>query len=327
MKINYFFRHPNIGHSIHRVFRTLIEEIGKSNEVQIYEVPSQGSMPRDVIKNNCYVYKKRDRKAIHHITGHIHDVLLALMGVKTVLTIHDLVFLDNVKNPFKKIYKWLFWLFIPIKIANKVVCISNQTKSNILSKISTNKLVVIYNAVDPIYCFKEKSFNKAKPVILHIGTGWNKNLKNTILALENISCSLRIIGKLNPEQLALLKQYDIEYSNAFDLTDEEIKNEYVNCDIVNFPSVYEGFGMPIIEGQKTGRVIITSKIEPIVEVATCEAAALVDPYDYKNMRTVYLNVINNDQYRDSLIKEGIENAKRFSVENIAQQYLELYKET
>ncbi|MDP5229624.1 MAG: hypothetical protein NWQ38_04470, partial [Cellulophaga sp.] len=113
MKINYFFRHPKIGHSIHRVFRTLIGEIEKSTEVAIYEVPSQGSMPENVLKNNCYVYKKRDKKAIHHVTGHIHDVLLALIGTKTVLTVHDLVFLDNVKNPIKRAYKWLFWLYLP----------------------------------------------------------------------------------------------------------------------------------------------------------------------------------------------------------------------
>ena len=60
-----------------------------------------------MIRNNLYTYKKRDQKAIHHVTGHIHDVLLSLIGVKTVLTVHDLVFLDNVKNPFKRFYNFI----------------------------------------------------------------------------------------------------------------------------------------------------------------------------------------------------------------------------
>ncbi|SHG17400.1 Glycosyltransferase involved in cell wall bisynthesis [Arenibacter palladensis] len=324
MKINYFFRHPGIGHSIHRVFRTLIEELDGSFEISIHEVPCEGSKPIHILWNNIFVHTKRDKQAINHITGHIHDVILALTGTKTILTIHDLVFLDNVKNPIKRFYKWLFWLYLPLKIADKVVCISNQTKRNILSKIYTNKLLVIYNAVDPIFNHQVRIFNQDKPVILHIGTGWNKNLNRTIEALNGITCHLRIIGKLYDSQIELLENNNIEYSNQFDLTDEDIRNEYVNCDIVNFPSLYEGFGMPIIEGQQTGRVVVTSKIEPLIEVS-CGAAAFVKPDNIHSIRQAYLNVISDESYRTSLIEKGLENAKRFSVKNISHQYKELYQ--
>ncbi|CAZ95178.1 glycosyltransferase family 4 protein [Zobellia galactanivorans] len=324
MKINYFFRHPNVGHSIHRVFRTIIGEIKKTKDVTMYEVPSEGSMPADVVKNLWFTYSKREKKAIHHVTGHIHDVLLALIGVKTVLTVHDLVFLDNVKNPFKRLYKWLFWLYFPVKIADVVVCISNQTKQNILQKIKTDKLRVIYNAIDPIFVPVAKPFNQEKPIILHIGTGWNKNLDRTIEALSGISCHLRIIGKLKVSQVALLEKYKTDYSNQCNLTDEEIRDEYKSCDIVNFPSMYEGFGMPVIEGQMTGRVVITSNIEPLIEVAA-DAAVLVNPEDVSSIRDAYETVISNESYRINLIEKGLRNAERFSVEYIAQQYLELYK--
>ncbi|SDE96115.1 glycosyltransferase [Cellulophaga baltica] len=324
MKINYYFRHPKVGHSIHRVFRTLIEEVEKSADISILEMPNKGSMPLDLLKNNIYTYKSRDKNTIHHVTGHIHDVLLALVGVKTVLTIHDLVFLDNVKNPLKKFYKWLFWLYLPLKIADKVVCISNQTKQNILSKLNTDKLLVIYNAVDPIFSFQEKEFNKKKPIILHIGTGWNKNLIKSIEALEGIPCHLRIIGKIKEDQINFLNKHGVEYSNALNLTDLDIKNEYLNCDIVNFPSIYEGFGMPIIEGQQTGRIVVTSKIEPMIEVAQ-EAAAFVQPDDVASIRQTYLKIINDDLFREETIKNGYINAQRFSVKNISKQYIELYK--
>tara|TARA_R110002049_G_scaffold195112_1_gene364186 strand:- start:9802 stop:10785 length:984 start_codon:yes stop_codon:yes gene_type:complete len=324
MKINFFFRHPKVGHSIHRVFRTLINEFDKTLDISIYEVPFTGSLPKDVLKNNIFTFKKRDKQALHHVTGHIHDVLLALIGVKTVLTIHDLVFLDNVKNPIKRCYKWLFWLYFPIKIADKVVCISNQTKRNILSKIKTDKLVVIHNAVDPIFKYSEKHFNKDKPVILHIGTGWNKNLEKTIKALVNIPCHLRIIGTLNDLQIELLLKYKIEYSNQYDLSDEDIRQEYINCDIVNFPSVYEGFGMPVIEGQQTGRVVVTSRIEPIIEVAG-DAVAYVDPTDVDSISEAYCKVFANESFRNNIIEKGLENARRFSVKNIAQQYVTLYQ--
>ncbi|WP_282164928.1 glycosyltransferase family 4 protein [Cellulophaga baltica] len=325
MKIKYYFRHPKVGHSIHRVFRTLLQEIKKKDDIEIIEMPYKGSMPWDVIKNNLFVYKKKDKKSIHHVTGHIHDVLLALIGVKTVLTIHDLVFLDNVKNPFKKFYKWLFWLYLPIKIADRVVCISNQTKNNILTKISTKKLVVIYNPIDPIFQFKEKKFNKKKPVILHIGTDWNKNLDNTIEALAGVKCHLRIIGKLKDHHLESLEKFQVEYSNASNLSDIEIKDEYVNCDIVNFPSIYEGFGMPIIEGQRTGRIVLTSNLEPLIEVSS-NSAILVDPFDINSIKNSYLKIIEDDKYREEIIKRGLENTKRFTVEKIALQYQNIYRQ-
>ncbi|MEP2058450.1 MAG: glycosyltransferase [Maribacter litoralis] len=281
-------------------------------------------MPHDVIVNNIYAYKKKDKQAINHVTGHIHDVLIALRNTKTVLTIHDLVFLDNVKNPIKRFYKWLFWLYIPIKIADEVVCISYQTKEGILKKIRTDKLTVIYNAIDPIFQHHQKPFNKSKPIVLHIGTGWNKNLDRTIMALEGVPCHLRIIGKLNDHQRKLLNNNKIDFSNQCNLTDENIKEEYIKCDIVNFPSEYEGFGMPVIEGHKTGRVVITSKIQPIIEVSA-NAVAYVDPFNIESIKSAYLKVVEDTDYRNSLIDLGLENAKRFSVETIAKQYLDLYK--
>ncbi|SDT19649.1 Glycosyltransferase involved in cell wall bisynthesis [Maribacter dokdonensis] len=325
MKITYFFRHPKVGHSIHRVFRTILQELNNSLEIETHDVPNIGSMPIDIIRNNLYTYKKRDQKAIHHVTGHIHDVLLSLIGVKTVLTVHDLVFLDNVKNPFKRFYKWLFWLYLPIKLADKVVCISNQTKNNILKKIDTKKLSVIHNAVDPIFKHTPHDFNEDKPVILHIGTGWNKNLELTIQALNNVSCHLRIIGKISELQTQLLINNHIDFSNESNLTDEQIKQEYINCDIVNFPSKYEGFGMPVIEGQQTGRIVVTSKIEPIIEIAN-DAVAFVIPNDVNSLRNTYLKIIKNPIFRNNIIEKGLTNAKRFSVETIALKYINLYQD-
>jgi hypothetical protein len=184
---------------------------------------------------------------VNHITSHIYDVVLGLFGCKTVLTVHDLVFIDNVRNPIKRFYKWLFWLYLPIKLSNKVVCISKQTKNKILNHIKTDKLTVIYNPIDPIFEYIPKVFNKEKPIILHIGTGWNKNLKRVVESLVEIPCHLRIVGNLSIEQKDFIQQGQIEYSNVFKLSYAAIKEEYINCDIVSFPLEYEGFGMPIIE--------------------------------------------------------------------------------
>ena len=128
MKIRFFHRHPACGFSIYKVFQTIESEISKEIEMDEVFMPSPRSMPWDIIINSRFTFKNRNEKGINHISGHIHDVILGLLGCKTVLTIHDLVFIDNVSNPFKRMYKWLFWLYIPIRLANRVTCISSETK-------------------------------------------------------------------------------------------------------------------------------------------------------------------------------------------------------
>ena len=245
------------------------------------------------------------------------------MDCKAVLTIHDVAFMDRAHNPIKRFYKWLFWLYIPIKLAHRVTCVSYTTKENVLRYVKTDKLTVIYNPVDPSYQYVEKEFNDKAPVILHIGTGWNKNLHRSIEALKGISCHLRIIGAIDTSMKALLWKYDIQYSNTCNLSDEEIRQEYIRCDIVSFPSVYEGFGLPIIEGQKTGRVVLTSKIEPLIEISG-NAVQYVDPYDVLSIRRGYLELINNKYCREQLVKLGMVNVQRFDSQTIAGQYADLY---
>lgn len=323
--IIFFHRNHKCGFSIYKVFSTIENELKiQKQEIEEYFMPSPNSMPWDVIRNCIYTFKHRNKKDINHISGHIHDVILGLIGCKTVLTIHDLVFIDNVRNPIKKFYKWLFWLYIPVKLATKVTCISNETKRRILSHINTDKVTVIYNPIDPAFEYTPKTFNEKCPVVLHIGTFWNKNLERTIMALEGIKCHLRIIGKLDNRIIQLLNEKKIEFSNAVNLSDDEIKQEYINCDIVNFPSVYEGFGMPVIEGQKTGRVVITSNIEPIKEISG-DAVVFVDPYDIDSIKNAYIKVIGDSRLRDNLIQKGLFNSKRFNAKVIANQYLDLYK--
>lgn len=323
--ITFFHRNHKCGYSIYKVFKTIENELKSQNqEIEEYFMPSQYSMPWDIIRNSIFTFKHRNTKGINHISGHIHDVTLGLISCKTVLTIHDLVFIDNVKNPIKKIYKWLFWLYIPVKLADKVICISNETKRKVLKHIKTDKITVIYNPIDPTFKYVPKAFNQEYPTILHIGTFWNKNLERTIEALEGINCHLRVIGEIDNRILQLLQEKKIQFSNVKGLSDEEIRQEYINCDIVNFPSIYEGFGMPVIEGQQTGRVIITSAIEPIKEIAN-DGAYFINPYNVDDLRTAYLEIIKNQTLRNDLIEKGLHNVKRFSAKEIATQYIDVYR--
>jgi glycosyltransferase involved in cell wall biosynthesis len=81
--------------------------------------------------------------------------------------------------------------------------------------------------------------------------------------------------------------------------------------------------MPILEAQATGRPVVTSNILSMPWVAG-EAACLVDPFDTASIRGGLTRVMGDPSYRAALVALGFENVKRFSAEEIARQYLELY---
>jgi len=326
IRVTYFHRNPSAGFSIARVFRTIVDEVSKSGEVVEHYVPSRRALPWHMIQNIYYVFENRDKSGLNHISGDIHYCILALIGCKSVLTIHDTVFIDNVKNPFKRFFKWLFWLYLPVKISSEVICISSKTRESVLKYVKKEKIRVIHNAADPRICFSFKTMNKDDITILHIGCGWNKNLERVIEALARFPyvIHLRIIGKLSKFQIKLLEDSNITYSNKYDLTDEQVVNEYRDSDVVCFPSIYEGFGMPVIEGQKAGRVVLTSYIEPLIEIAG-GAACLIDPEDIVSIKNGFLKLIENDAFRDNIVKRGLENIKRFDVKFVVSQYIDVYK--
>ncbi|WP_036614772.1 glycosyltransferase, partial [Parabacteroides distasonis] len=113
-------------------------------------------------------------------------------------------------------------------------------------------------------------------------------------------------------------------SNEFDLTDEAVLKEYQNCDIVNFVSLFEGFGMPIIEAQALGRIVITSNISPMKEIAG-DGAVIVDPYDICAIRDSYIRVINDYDFRNLVLEKGLINACKYRSYNIANKYIDLYR--
>ena len=316
-KVIYISRSNKAGFSIQRVFNAIINN-PNNLENTLYEVPCFRANLISLLHNLKFVYKKRDVNKIHHITGDIHYCILALLGCKTILTVHDLVLLKKTKNIFKKGIYFLFWYYIPIKFATKVVCISEKTKEEVQRYINRKDIEVITNPIS-------KEFNNEEPVILHIGTGWNKNLTNVIKALEGVKGQLRIIGKINTVDLKLLELLKINFSNVDNINDNEILDEYRKADIICFPSLFEGFGMPIIEGQAIGRVILTSSISPMKEIAN-NSALLIDPKSVKSIKKGLLELMNNKEHREFLINQGFTNIKKHKADIILAQYKNIYSQ-
>ena len=324
MKLSLFYRYPSPEyHSIEQLFDTISDHFPDRLNVQkIYaKHKSKGLINRIQIG----IHASKTQSEINHITGDIHFIAPFLSKRKTILTIHDI---GSVKsgNFLKKWILKLFWFTIPAKSVAYITVISEFTKIELLNYIKINpaKVIVIPNCISPISQYSSKIFNTEKPVILQIGTKKNKNLNRLIKAVEDISCKLLIVGKLNSDQTNLLNEKNIEYENYFNIDENKLLNLYQQSDIVSFISTYEGFGLPILEANAIGRVVITSNIEPMNTVAN-DAAYKINPFDVDEIKKGIQTLISNKYLREKLILSGFENVKKYSAETIAQKYRNVYK--
>lgn len=321
MNISLFFRKKRINaNSIEEVFGIIRQNL---RNVTTYEMPYTGGSPIVVLRNISYA--SRLRSSVNHITGDVHYIALGL-GRHTVLTVHD-VGSGLQGGVFKRLYIKLFWFWMPALCVKRITVISEFTKRELSAIVpfAKSKIRVIPNPFNPQIAYEPKSFNKTCPRILHLGTKENKNLARIIPALKDIPCLLVIIGRLTENQSDLLRNNGILYENYYDVSYSEIVSQYKACDLVSFATTYEGFGVPVLEANAAGRPIVAGNVTAVPEVAG-ESACLVDPYDGESIRRGFLKVIQDDNYRAVLVRNGFENIKRFSPDRIAGLYLDIYKE-
>lgn len=323
-KIIYIFRKPDLKFkSIEGLFNHISKAIGLQIITVNENLKFSGGSPRTIWLNLKSF--KRKTNAIYHITGDIQYMAI-VTGKRSVMTVHDVQSIVK-GNVLKKIYMKLFWFWLPAVFVKRITVISEFTKKE-LEKIvpfAKHKITVVVNPVNDVFQFDGYHFNQQKPKILLLGTKPNKNCERVLEALKDIHCEVVLIGKPTHNQKKILKNLNIEFTVKFNLTLDEVVKEYCACDLLCFASIYEGFGMPIIEAQATGRPVITSNLGAMKEVAA-DSAFLVDPYDIDSIKAGITKVIDDGKLRERLIQNGILNVQRFTAEAVAKDYMAIYRE-
>lgn len=283
-----------------------------------------------ILFNLIYLkWKTRKISGLFHITGDVHYSILALPSQRTILTIHDLVFLHTYKGITRKILKWLY-IDIPIRKALWITTISEKSKQEIIdnSNCEPDKILVVNDPIDPLFISSQPrstSLNLPQPCILFLGTKPNKNLEITIPALFQLPVHLRIIGELTAQQKKFLKKFKINYSNVFSISQEDLVNEYMRSDFILFPSTYEGFGLPVIEAFASGKPVITSNISPMKEVAG-KAAYLIDPSSIASIREAVQYFIENPVQMENYAAAGKLRVLNFLPVQITDHYRRLWEQ-
>ena len=328
MRILYVFRSPGTGHSIEELFGSIRREMSQQPGVQsdIIQLPHISQNWWSVWYNLRYLWGlKAD---VFHITGDVHYAALVLPVSRLMLTIHDCSLLKkNRHRPVRYVLFWLLWYYWPIRRARRVTVVSEKTRQELIQYVGSiaQKATVVANGCDPAFVYRPVTFRKDYPILFQLGTASHKNLPRLLAAIEGISCLLIIVGPLTDDTLQELINRRINYRHYTNLNRIEVIRLYEACDIVTFVSTYEGFGMPVLEANAVGRVVITSAIAPM-NVLAAGAAHFVDPTNITAIRQGILRLIQDDVYRQQLLVAGQQNAQRYSAAHTAVQYATLYRE-
>ena len=327
VKVRLFFRRANPTGNV---------SIENSFESMIAHFPSNSRFRLDVFKSSFYskgllprlkaiLEIRRNRTDINHVTGDTNFFVLSLPKKNTVLTIHDCGLLDG-KSRLARWILLVFWLKLPVKKCKILTVVSETTKQDVLRYTSCppEKIIVIPTIIKSDFSYSPKAFNEKYPTFLHIGNAPNKNLERQAEALAGLPCLLHIVGQISEAQIQLLKKHKIDYKISVNLTNEEMQQAYQEADIILFCSTSEGFGMPILEAQTVGRVVVTSNISAMPDVAG-NGACLVDPLSISSIRAGIEQVCFDEKYRNVLINNGLKNIHRFNPETVSQKYEAVYE--
>lgn len=320
-KIVLIFRKKNKhGFSIEELFHSIYIELNKNYAVYKYEMRSFKYFFLDVI--NLW----RLKADIYHVTGDVHYVASVLPLGKVVLTVLDVGHLKNDLKGLKKLIFKIFWYTLPLMLSKQITVISKKTYIDLLElfNVNKNKLSIVDCCYGSDINISLRKFNKNCPNLLQIGTHRLKNIYRVVEALEGLNCVLTIIGKLDHELKEYLIQKKINYKNYFSISRQEILNQFSNADIVIFISLEEGFGIPVLEAQAAGKPLITSNIAPMSDNAGL-GACLVDPRNIEEIRNAIVKITNDENFRKKIVLDGLQNVKRFSVENITKIYSNIYE--
>jgi glycosyltransferase involved in cell wall biosynthesis len=322
--VHFAHRSPGIYRSIEELFNTISSMLSKTIKCTESQAPFGNVKLCSVISNMLWARGLSGCDIVHQ-TGDIHYVLLAVTSKITVLTIHDLRFLEESRGLKRLLFHW-FWFQLPCRKVDRVTVISEFTRSRLLELVPVDplKIRVIPNCVADEFQPSTRTWPQ-RPRVLLVGSTPNKNLKKVISVLQDASVDWIILGKLDEVQIKFLNRFGVKWEAYHDLSRMEVVSLYQTCDLLCFLSTYEGFGMPILEAQAVRIPVFTSKYEPMSTVAG-SGALKVNPMDDEEIRDNFRILLSDSELRKKLVIAGDENVKKYKSKIIAQQYAELYQE-
>ncbi len=261
--------------------------------------------------------------------------------VPSVVTVHDLAFLAHPEafHPSKRAYLSLLTR-LSVQRARRVIAVSAHTKDDLVRHfhVAPGKVIVIPNAMDDRFrpatdaaAIRQFRHDHRLPerFILFVGTlEPRKNLRRLIDAFARVAradseVALVIVGGsgwMTSDLAPLVQQHNLGDRIIFTgyVPDDELPRWYQAATLFCYPSLYEGFGLPVLEAMACGTPVVTSKTSAIPEVAG-GAAVLIDPTDVTALADVLLALLTDAPRRGAMAHAGIVRARGYSWERTAAE--------
>lgn len=291
-----------------------------------------------------YYSRKYGLRLIHDPTG---TAPLLLAPVKRMVTVHDAVpCVHRESSTFLDRFIYRIWLPFALPRLDRILTVSRHTKNDLAKQfnVAMEKIVVIHLAASERFRpLNEDEIDLAlshvglcQPYILYVGS--IEPRKNLIRLLEayaqlrrwSTEWNLVLVGTRNfwksspvrktAEKLNL-KPY-VHFTG--NIPEADLPGIYNGADLFIYPSLYEGFGLPVLEAMACGTPVITSNTSSLPEVAG-EAALLVDPYNVEEIAAAMRYVLDDPDLAQELRIRGLERAKEFTWEKTARQTISIYE--
>ena len=243
-----------------------------------------------------------------------------------IFTIHDLNHIDRPEN--SNFLKRLYYRFIMRRACHgafRVLTVSEFSRQRIVSwaQVPAKRVVNISNGVDDCYRTDVEPYKPGYQYLLCVGNRKaHKNEARVLVAFSKakIDSAIRLIftGHSNNDLMLLCRQLGVENRVVFlgRVPEENLPGLYRGGLALVFPSLYEGFGLPVIESMACGTPVITSNTTSLPEVAG-DAAILVDPLSVEQISVGIERLCSDMNLREILIKRGIQQAKKFRWDVVA----------
>lgn len=303
------------------------------------EITNYFFYPFDVLKS-----RKAD---INHITSQEFAYLGYLPLKNIVVTVFDIFPITHDAKYTRFNYKFRINLGIKaLSKAKAVICISKFTLKELVERgVPEEKCTVIplgfnhevYGKKPYNYLYEKYGLDKSKRYVLHVGSeNERKNIVRLVRAFALLRkrhkdvVLLRVGRPQNPVQhqivLREIKKQRLErYVKYIDqVTDKDLVPIYNLAEISVFPSIYEGFGMPLIEAFACGCPTVTTTGPPMKENAR-DAALLADPFSVKDIAEKMGQLMSDKGLQKRLAKRGLRYSKNYSWENISEKTVDVYK--
>lgn len=249
-----------------------------------------------------------------------------------ITTVHDFTLEYYGKFIEKQLHCWQ--KYRAIRNSDYIICISENTKKDLLKflpEIDESKIRVVYNGVSEDYFILDKSEEHKLPYekesyIIYIGSRYHyKNFDFAIEATKHSDKKFLIVGnELSETETNLLdsKLGRDRYKYLGRVENKELNILYNNAYCLLYPSSYEGFGIPIIEAQKSGCPVIALEGSSVSEVIG-DKTLLIDKLDMNDVLEK-LEIIKDNKTREDIVRLGLENTKRFSWERMYKEINDIY---